>query len=78
MATKTTPAKMQKVAAKFYSEVGAKITTASKIKELIKGMGLRMDGELPDYVAKEVIRLIVRAGERTLENKRTTIKPCDL
>lgn len=78
MATKPTPANMSKFAQKFYGDVGAKLVTASKVKELIKGMGLRMDGDLPDELAKEVVKLIVRAATRTVDNKRTTIKPCDL
>jgi glutamate dehydrogenase/leucine dehydrogenase len=78
MSTKTTPQKMQKAAAKFHADAGAKTITASKVKELIKSMGLRMDGDLPEELAKKVVQIIVLAGNRTLENKRTTIKPCDL
>lgn len=78
MAKGPSPAAMSKFAQKFYGDVGAKIITASKVKELIKGMGLRMDGDLPDELAKEVVKMIVRAGARTVDNKRTTVKPCDL
>ena len=63
---------------KFAEENGAKILTASKIKELIKSMGLHSGAEFTDALAKEVYLLVGKAAKRTIGNDRKTVNPKDL
>jgi len=79
--TELTPKKMRTAAMKFFDDKengGIKIITVSKLKALIAAMGLRMDGTLPEALAKDLIQTLYKAGTRAVDNKRSTIKPCDL
>jgi hypothetical protein len=62
----------------FVGEVGVRIITASKIKEYFKEMGIRISGDMNDYVASEVYKLMKKSVVRALQNGRKTVRPWDL
>ncbi len=75
------PKKMRTAAMKFFDDKdngGVKIITVSKLKALISGMGLRMDGELPEELAKKLVQDLYKSALRAVDNKRSTIRPSDL
>ena len=51
---------------------------ASKVKELLKSMGLMTSGDLPDALSKEVEGLLRQAGKRAEANGRKTVQDRDL
>ena len=61
----------------FRKEVGAKILTASKLKEYFKAIGINSSGDLPDGIADVVYKAMWRAMQRAYENGRKTVRPCD-
>ncbi len=54
------------------------LVIGSKIKAFIKEKGLMCSGELPDAVSDAVRLVLEKACERTKENKRSTVRPCDI
>lgn len=54
------------------------LVIGSKVKALIKEKGLMCSGDLPAAVSEKVKALIEAACERTTQNKRSTVRPCDL
>jgi len=76
--TDLNPEKMRTAAMKFFADEGEKLITKSKLKELIAAMGLRMDGELPSFLAKKLTQDLYKSAMRTLANKRSTMRPEDL
>lgn len=54
------------------------VVVTSKLKEAIKGMDLRMDGNLPDAVDAKVREILKQGAERAKENGRSTLRPYDL
>jgi histone H3/H4 len=54
------------------------LVIGSKIKAYVKEKGLMCSGELPDAVSAAVRGLLDKACERTKENKRSTVRPCDI
>ena len=54
------------------------LVIGSKIKAYVKEKGLMSSGELPDAVSDAVRLLLDKACERTKENKRSTVRPCDI
>ena len=62
----------------FVGEVGVRIITASKIKEYFKEMGIRTSGDMNDYVASEVYKIMKKSVVRALQNGRKTVRPWDL
>lgn len=54
------------------------VVVTSKLKEAIKGMDLRMDGNLPDAVDQKVREILKQGAQRAKENGRSTLRPHDL
>ncbi len=54
------------------------VVVTSKLKEAVKGLELRMDGNLPDAVNQKVHAMLKEAGKRAKENGRSTLRPHDL
>jgi len=54
------------------------VVIGSKVKALIKSKGLMCSGELPEAVSNKVRELLEAACERTVANKRSTVRPHDL
>lgn len=54
------------------------LVVASKVKERIKEAEIRVSSEFMDQLNMRVDALIGEAVERAKENKRGTVKPCDL
>ena len=50
----------------------------SKVKEAVKGQGLRMDSNLPDALNTKIAALIRDAANRAKQNGRGTLRPYDL
>ena len=50
----------------------------SKVKALLKSKGLMCSGELPDAISDKVREMLEAACKRTVENKRSTVRPHDL
>jgi histone H3/H4 len=59
-------------------EAKESVVIGSKIKAYVKEKGLMCSGELPDAVSDAVRQLLDKACDRTKENKRSTVRPCDL
>ncbi|MEK7136758.1 MAG: DUF1931 domain-containing protein [Patescibacteria group bacterium] len=51
---------------------------ASKVKELLKSMGMMTAGDFPDALSKEVEGLVKKAAGRAKANDRVTVGPRDL
>jgi len=73
-----TPENMTKAATAFWNEVGAKVITASKVKQFYSSMGLRVDGTLAEELAKKVTKDMLSAALRCVGNQRATVRPVDL
>lgn len=73
-----TPEKFRKAMTAFHKENGAKILTASKVKSCIQALGLRMDGDFVEALANDVYKTLLKCAQRTVDNKRTTVRPLDL
>ena len=69
---------MNQARKEFAGEAGPKIITASKVKDLVKYMGMRCEKDFTDHVAREVYMLIWKAAKRTYSNDRKTIRGTDL
>ncbi len=54
------------------------IVVTSRMKELVKKMGLRSDGKLVDAVNVKVVEMLQAAGDRCKGNKRGTVRGYDL
>jgi len=54
------------------------LVVGSKIKAYIKAKNLMCSGDLTDAVSQEVCKMLDKAAERTIANKRTTVRPADL
>ncbi|MFP5308655.1 MAG: DUF1931 domain-containing protein [Actinomycetes bacterium] len=50
----------------------------SKVKEAVKALELRMDGNLADALDAKVKQLLKDAATRAKENGRGTLRPYDL
>jgi len=72
------PEKMARAAQMFYKEVGPKVVTASKIKQFYASMGLRVDSQLVEALAKDFTKTMLGAAKRCVGNKRGTVRPMDL
>jgi hypothetical protein len=57
---------------------GANLVVGSKVKELIKGQGVRMAGDLLDSLNGSVSALVKGAVARCKANGRGTVRPQDL
>lgn len=54
------------------------VVVQSKLKEAVKGLELRMDGNLPDALNAKVHEILRDAAKRAKENGRSTLRPYDL
>lgn len=54
------------------------VVVQSKLKEAVKGLELRMDGNLPDALNEKVHEILRDAATRAKENGRSTLRPYDL
>jgi hypothetical protein len=54
------------------------VVVASKVKAVIKGKGLRMDGNLAEALNAKIIALIEQAAEHAKADGRATVRPFDL
>lgn len=56
----------------------ADIVVTSKLKEAVKGLDLRMSGDLPDAVDAKVKQMLKDAAARAKGNGRSTLRDYDL
>lgn len=54
------------------------LVVGSKVKAYIKGKGLHTSGDALEGVSKQVAKMLDAAVARCKENKRMTLRPCDL
>ena len=54
------------------------VVVTSKLKEAVKGLDLRMSGDVPDAVNDKVREMLRAAAARAKENGRSTLRPYDL
>lgn len=54
------------------------LIVGSKVKAVVKDAGLRSDGELAQAVSDKVHEMLTAAIARCEQNKRSTVRPCDL
>ena len=54
------------------------VVVTSKVKEAVKGLDLRMSGDVPDAVNEKVMEMLDAAAKRAKENGRSTLRPYDL
>lgn len=54
------------------------VIVTSKVKEAVKGLELRMSGDVPDALNDKVQALLKAAADRAKENGRGTLRPYDL
>ncbi len=54
------------------------VVVGSKVKEVIRGAGLRSDGELVQALSDDVHKIIRGGVRRAKSNKRGTVRPYDL
>jgi predicted ATP-dependent protease len=54
------------------------VVVQSKVKEAVKSLELRMDGNLPDALNDKVNQILQEAAKRAKENGRSTLRPYDL
>jgi len=63
---------------KAKADVGVKIVTTSKVKEVLKATGLRAEKDIEAWLANELYAMIKKACLRTLRNGRKTVRGWDL
>lgn len=56
----------------------ADLVVQSKVKETIKGLDLRMDGNLAEALDAKVKEILQAAAKRAKDNGRGTLRPYDL
>ncbi len=54
------------------------VVVTSKVKEAVKGLDLRMSGDVPDALNEKVLAMLKEAAGRAKENGRGTLRPYDL
>lgn len=54
------------------------VVVQSKLKDAVKSLELRMDGNLPDAVNDKIHAILKDAAKRAKENGRSTLRPYDL
>lgn len=54
------------------------VIVQSRLREAVKGLDLRMDGDLPDALNDKVRELLEEAAGRAKGNDRKTLRPYDL
>jgi len=58
--------------------VADSVVVTSKLKEAVKGLDLRMSGDVPDAMNAKVQEILRAAAKRAKENGRSTLRPYDL
>lgn len=56
---------------------GEVLVVASKVRNYLKGKGVKMSGEMIGALNETVKHLLDRAADRAKANKRATVKPQD-
>ena len=54
------------------------VAVTSRVKDVIRGMGLRSDGNLSEAVNEKIVNMLKAAGARCKANRRGTVRPHDL
>lgn len=54
------------------------LVVASKVRNYLKGKGVKMSGELVNALNKKMMAVLDDAAARTKGNKRSTVKPQDV
>lgn len=54
------------------------LVLTSRVKDVVKSMGMRSDSEFVGDLSSKVHALIQSAVERAKQNKRSTVRGCDL
>ena len=54
------------------------MVVTSRVKDMVKGMGLRSEGALMDAVNEKLAELLTAAGARAKANGRSTVRGGDL
>ena len=54
------------------------LVVGSKVKNYMRDKGVKSSGDLVEAVSAKVYQLLDAAVERARENKRSTVRPCDL
>lgn len=54
------------------------LVVGSKVKAYIKGKGCHTSSDSLEAVSKQVAKILDMAVARCKENKRMTVRPCDL
>ncbi len=54
------------------------LVLASRVKDVIRSMDMRTDGQFVEDLSAKVHKMILDAGARAKDNKRATVKGCDL
>ena len=54
------------------------LVVSSKVRAYLKSKGVKMSGELPAAVNKQLMGVLDSAAERAKGNKRSTVKPQDV
>jgi hypothetical protein len=70
--------KMNAARKDFAEDTGLKVLTASKVKELVKSMGLHCGADFPEGLAKLVYAEVWKATKRCVSNDRKTLRASDL
>ncbi len=59
-------------------ETGEVLVVASKVRQYLKGRGVKMSGELVGTLNTKIKALLDEAANRARSNKRSTAKPQDV
>ena len=73
-----TEQQMRKTTGAFFGEYKTKVITASKVKEYYGSLGLRVDSNLAEALARKYTQMMLDAALRCVGNKRGTVRPVDL
>jgi hypothetical protein len=71
-------AKAKKAAKKGKAEDVGVVVVASKVRAVVRGKGVNMSSEVIEALDGKVKCLLVKAIERTVGNKRKTLRAVDL
>jgi len=54
------------------------LVVGTKVKNYMRDKGVKSSGDLVEAVSARVYQMLDAAVERCKENKRSTVRPCDL
>ena len=78
MAARKKKGKTKKTARGKGKKSSVNVVVGSKVKEAVKGTGLRCSGDLVDALNTKVHGMLQGAAERCRSNNRGTVRPQDL